>query len=288
MATVGAGLERLKNLARPLGGDGDGGSESDCSDSDGSDGDGSDGEGESDGGDEDDDDGDEGDDDGDRDRDDDRDGDGCDDGDGDGDDDDGCDDDDGDRDDDGDGDDDRDGDGSDSDGDGGDEDDGDGDDGDRDDDRDGEGGRDGDGVGEVSGAARAGAVDMSAAGTVATPVTVARTGSASRAARRAALLARRFTAAWASATVRAEPARPESTAYGAIKYADSSGPSAPVSRGARTKKAAATSSGPTAPEVAAPTPRWPRRAAGITARMPMRKATASASAALGQKIVPYR
>jgi hypothetical protein len=61
----------------------------------------------------------------------------------------------------------------------------------------------------------------------------------------------------------------------------------PVNCGASTKKAAATSNGPTAPDEAAPTPRSPRRIEGSTPMIPTAKAASRVSSALGQKMMPY-
>jgi hypothetical protein len=61
----------------------------------------------------------------------------------------------------------------------------------------------------------------------------------------------------------------------------------PVNCGASTKNAAATSSGPTAPDDAAPTPRSPRRIAARTPMIPTANAASSVSNALGQEMMPY-
>ena len=63
----------------------------------------------------------------------------------------------------------------------------------------------------------------------------------------------RRSARWASAATRTEPPTPASTAYGAIRCAETCSAAIAASRGTASRYATATSSGPAAPEAAAPT-----------------------------------
>jgi hypothetical protein len=85
-----------------------------------------------------------------------------------------------------------------------------------------------------------------------------------------------------TAVISTDPARPAITAYGATRYAESCSARTPTSRGAARKYAAATSSGPTAPETAIPTFPSARRAAGQPASAPMTRAEPSASPTPGR------
>ncbi|MBQ1054702.1 hypothetical protein KBX35_07870 [Micromonospora sp. C32] len=92
----------------------------------------------------------------------------------------------------------------------------------------------------------------------------------------------RRSARWASAAISIEPPTPAITAYGAIRWADNCSAAIPASRGTASRYASATSSGPAAPEAAAPTRTSGARAARRAASTPITSAESTDSSAPGQ------